>query len=57
MFVDLFLSAWRSVQKAHENQFVNSANGVLFTCVKYQERVRSTGMLNAIATSEGTLSF
>lgn len=45
------------MQKAHENQFVNSANGVLFTCVKYQERIRSTGMLNTIAASEDTLSF
>ena len=54
---NLFLSARRSVQKAHENQFVNSPNGVLFTCVKYQERIRTTRMLNAIAASEDTLSF
>jgi hypothetical protein len=45
------------VQEAYKDQFINSADGVLFACVKYQERIRSTGMLNAIAASEDTLSF
>lgn len=54
---NLFLSAWSSVQKAHEDQFINSADGMLFARVKYQKRIGSTGMFNAIAASEDTLSF
>jgi hypothetical protein len=45
------------MQKAYENQFVNSANGMLFACVKHKECIRSAGMLNTIAASKDAFSF
>ena len=45
------------MQKADEDQLLNGMDRMLFSCIKYKERIRPTGMLNAIAAGKNTLSF
>jgi hypothetical protein len=37
------------VKNANKDQFIEGADGVVFPGVKYQQCIRPTGMLNAIA--------
>ena len=45
------------MQKAYEDQLLNSADRVLFTSIKLKQCIRSARMLHAVAASKDAFSF
>ena len=45
------------MQKADEDQLLNGMDRMLFSCIKYKERVGSAGMFDAVASREDALPF